>query len=58
MLFQIPLFKQSLVGLLDELFRFANMHFLDQIFIILPIEARTDFELWRARRGLLSVKKD
>ena len=52
MLFQIALFKQGLVGHSGELYRFAKMHFLDQICIILAIAARTDIELWRDRTAL------
>ena len=41
-----------------ELFRFKKWHVFAHFCIILPIAARADFKLWRARTALWNVKSD
>ena len=45
-------------GLVLELFWFQKWHVLAHFCIILPIAARAEFELWRARTALWKVKSD
>ena len=42
----------------EELFRFQKWHVFAHFCIILPIAARADFKLWRARTALWKVKSD
>ena len=45
-------------GLVLELFWFQKWHVFAHFCIILPIAARAEFELWRARTALSKVKSD
>ena len=45
-------------GLVLELFWFQKWHVFAHFCIILPIAARADFELWRARTALWKIKSD
>ena len=53
-----PWKKNEIWWLVLELFRFQKWHVFAHFCIILPIAARADFELWRARTALWKVKSD
>ena len=53
-----PWKKNEIWRLVLELFRFQKWHVFAHFCIILPIAARADFELWRARTALWKVKSD
>ena len=50
--------KLGVNGRSEELFRFLKWHVFAHFCIILPIAARADFKLWRARTALWKVKSD
>ena len=58
MLFPTMIKKLGVNGHSEELFRFQKWHVFAHFCIILPIAARADFKLWRARTALWKVKSD
>ena len=50
--------KLGVPVLSDELWRILKGHVFACFYVICPIDARTDFELWRARATLWSTKID
>ena len=50
--------KIGVSSLFKELWRISKGHVFACFYVICPIDARTDFELWRARTTLLLVEID
>ena len=53
-----PWYKNLIFRLVLELFQFQKWNVFANFCIILPIAARADFKLWRARTALWKVKSD
>ena len=53
-----PWYKNWILCLVLELFRFQKWHVFAHFCIILPIAARADFKLWRTRTALWKVKRN